>query len=71
MQRDLNDRRLETIRAGSDISIIALDDEARARFREASMPVRERFLEKGGARAEAVLDTLIEEFERLDRPGDQ
>jgi tripartite ATP-independent transporter DctP family solute receptor len=70
VQRDLNDRRLETIRAGSDISIIALDDEARARFREASMPVRERFLEKGGARAEAVLDTLIEEFERLDQSGD-
>ncbi|MGD8310089.1 MAG: TRAP transporter substrate-binding protein DctP, partial [Chromatiales bacterium] len=69
VQRDLNDRRLQTIRDASDIAIITLDDGERARFREASMPVRERYLEKGGARAGQVLDTLLGEMDRVERQG--
>lgn len=60
VQRQLNAERMETIRANSDIEIIDLNDSQRAAFREASLPIREQYIELAGERGEKLLDILLE-----------
>jgi len=67
IQRDLNAERMEVIRQAGDTEIVELDEEQRKRFREASLPVRDRYLEIGGERAKSVLETLLAEVRRLER----
>lgn len=64
VQRDFNRERLKKIQQASDIEIIRLFDEERAAFRQASMPVRDKYRELAGASGDALLTTLLSEVER-------
>ncbi|MBE0485042.1 TRAP transporter substrate-binding protein DctP [Marinobacter sp.] len=55
-QERLNQQRLERMVEKADIQVIRLNDEERERFRQASLPVRERFLEMTGAQGQVLLD---------------
>lgn len=59
-QRNLNEARLNIIREERpNLAIVeSISPEARAAFREASMPVRNRYLELAGPRGSIVLETL-------------
>lgn len=59
VQREMNERRLEKIRERRPgYRIVELTDEQRARFREASLPVRERFVEMAGESGRRILETI-------------
>ncbi len=64
VQRDFNRKRLETIRQASDIEVIRLTEDERSAFRQASMPVRDKYRELAGASGDALLTTLLSEIER-------
>ncbi|OEY65284.1 TRAP transporter substrate-binding protein DctP [Marinobacter sp. X15-166B] len=57
-QAEFNQERLEKIKNSSDIEVVTLTDEERAAFREASMGVRDIYLEAAGERGKEILDTI-------------
>ncbi|WP_165855570.1 TRAP transporter substrate-binding protein DctP [Marinobacter sp. JSM 1782161] len=57
-QSQFNQERLEKIKNNSDIEVIELTDEERQAFREASMGVRDTYIEAAGERGQQVLDTI-------------
>jgi len=60
VQQTFNRERLDEMLAKKpELEVVRLTDEQRARFREASRPVRERFLEMTGPRGKALLDALV------------
>ena len=62
-QAEYNETRLENIKqAKPDMEMIRLNEDERARFREASMQVREKFVEMTGGQGEEVMQCLAEEF---------
>lgn len=61
VQVELNERRMEQIlEARPDVEIIDIDEETREAFREASMPVRDTYVEMTGERGGEILDRLLE-----------
>lgn len=65
-QSEFNEERLEQIRENSDIEIVELTDEERQVFREASMGVRDIYLEDAGERGEEILNTILEMVEEAE-----
>jgi len=64
VQDQYNQERLEKIKeAKPDIQMIHLTDEERAAFREASMGIREQFVEMVGPEGEEILNALVAEIE--------
>lgn len=59
-QAQFNQERLEKIKANSDIEVVELTDEEREVFREASMGVRDIYVEAAGERGQEILDTITE-----------
>ena len=59
-QAELNESRLATIREDSNIATVELTAGERARFREASLPVRDRYVETAGERGQKILETVLE-----------
>ncbi|MGM0766850.1 MAG: TRAP transporter substrate-binding protein DctP [Pseudomonadota bacterium] len=58
-QSELNESRLATIREAGDISAVELTDGERARFREASLPVRDRYVDIAGERGRKILEAIL------------
>ncbi|WP_435102574.1 TRAP transporter substrate-binding protein [Arhodomonas sp. AD133] len=65
-QAEYNAERLEDIRSNSDIEILEITDEAREAFREASMPVRDVYIEQAGERGEKILNTILEDVKNAE-----
>nr|WP_297457812.1 TRAP transporter substrate-binding protein DctP [uncultured Halomonas sp.] len=61
IQSQFNSERLETIKEKSDINIIKLNDEERAKFRELAEPVRQVYVDMVGERGQKALDILLEQ----------
>jgi len=62
VQNRLNDERLRSIRAKKpEIRTVELSEEERSRFREASLSVREEYVERVGESGKGLLDTLLRE----------
>jgi len=57
-QEEFNSERLQTIEQNSEIEVITLTDEQRDTFREASMGVRDIYIEAAGDRGREILDTI-------------
>lgn len=55
-QERLNQQRLERMVEKADIRVIRLSEEERELFRQASLPVRERYLEATDAQGKALLE---------------
>jgi tripartite ATP-independent transporter DctP family solute receptor len=67
VQRRFNEERLERIENQKPgLQIIALTEEERGRFREASKPVREAFEDLAGPRGRELLDTLAKAVARAE-----
>jgi len=61
VQRKFNRERLETIQERNpDVRTVRLTEDERERFRQASLPVRETFVEAAGREGEGVLDLILE-----------
>ncbi|GAA3574865.1 TRAP transporter substrate-binding protein DctP [Marinobacter xestospongiae] len=65
-QAEFNGERLEKITQNSDIEVVELTDEQRAVFRDASMGVRDIYLEAAGERGQEILDTITSMVEEAD-----
>ena len=59
VQRRLNRERLEEILAEGGTQWVPLGEAERARFEQASLPLRERYLDLAGPRGQRVLDALV------------
>ncbi|MES1940811.1 TRAP dicarboxylate transporter subunit DctP [Salinisphaera sp. T5B8] len=59
IQNKFNDERLDTIKEKSDIKIIELSDDERAKFEEKAKPVRDTYVKDVGERGQASLDALL------------
>ncbi|BES70528.1 hypothetical protein RE428_15460 [Marinobacter nanhaiticus D15-8W] len=57
-QAQFNQERLEKIKNNSDTEVITLSDEERQAFREASMGVRDTYVEQAGENGQKLLDTV-------------
>lgn len=62
IQSEFNEKRLEKIKANSDINIIELSEEQRNKFREMAKPVRQTFIDDVGERGKKALDILLKEY---------
>jgi TRAP-type C4-dicarboxylate transport system substrate-binding protein len=68
VQRRFNEERLERIEQQKpELQIIALTEEERERFRDASRPVKEVFEELAGPRGSELLETIREAVARAER----
>lgn len=65
VQEEVNEERLDMIRAASDIEIIELTPEEREVFREASGPAREVFKRSVGDRGKEILRIIEEDTARI------
>ena len=59
-QETLNQQRLESMVEAGGIQVVLLDDEERERFRQASLPVRDKYLEQTGETGMALLKFVDE-----------
>jgi TRAP-type C4-dicarboxylate transport system substrate-binding protein len=67
VQEAFNAERLEAIkRRKPEIEIIRLDEHERERFRRASLPVRDKYVEMVGPRGAVILEQLLEEIARAE-----
>lgn len=62
IQSEFNEKRLDTIKSKSDIKIVELSEEQRDKFREMVKPVRQKFIDEVGEKAEKALNILLEEY---------
>ncbi|NWN91918.1 TRAP transporter substrate-binding protein DctP [Marinobacter adhaerens] len=62
IQSEFNEKRLDKIKADSDIKIVELTDEQREKFRELVKPVRQTFIDEVGENAKKSLDILLEAY---------
>lgn len=60
VQRDYNQRRLQQIMESGRVRVETLDEAQRDAFREAGMPVRDRYRETAGDRGGRILDRVLE-----------
>jgi len=68
VQEQYNQERLDTIKEKKpDIKVLRLTAEERKAFREASLPVRETFVEMVGPEGKELLDILTREIERTEQ----
>lgn len=65
-QEKLNSDRLEMIKEASDIEIIELTDEERAKLKEASMSAREVYIERAGEKGKEILELLDEDVKNFE-----
>ncbi len=67
VQEELNRQRLEKIRAQKpDLKIIRLTAKEREAFRQASLPVRQKYVEMAGPLGKEILDQLLQEVARAE-----
>jgi TRAP-type C4-dicarboxylate transport system substrate-binding protein len=66
VERKLNAERLERIREAGGTRFVHLTEEEREVFREASLPVRERYRALAGERGSELLRTLSDELRRIE-----
>lgn len=66
IQQKYNADRMKKIKSNSKINIITLNDEQRAKFREAAKPVRAAFAKDVGQRGEDALNILLKQFKQSD-----
>lgn len=59
-QAELNESRLQQMTEDSDIALVRLSEEEREHFREASLGVRDIYIEKAGERGKKILDTVLD-----------
>ena len=64
-QEEVNDERLEKIKANSDITITELTEEEREVFRQAAQPVRDEFLDSVGEKGAEILRIMEEDSLRI------
>ncbi|WP_136068207.1 TRAP transporter substrate-binding protein DctP [Modicisalibacter radicis] len=64
IQTQFNSERLDIIKEKSDINVIYLNDEERAKFRELAKPVRQTYVDMAGERGKQSLDILLEEIDK-------
>ena len=64
IQSQFNSERLDTIKEKSDINVINLNDEERAKFRELAKPVRQVYVDLVGERGKQSLDILLEQIKQ-------
>ena len=70
LQRKFNTRRMEIIREDRpDLEIFELTDSERAGFREASLPVRERYYAAAGSRGEDLLALIRSKVRHYEEEG--
>ncbi|RJS91217.1 TRAP transporter substrate-binding protein DctP [Salinisphaera sp. Q1T1-3] len=62
VQKQFNDKRLQTIKDKSDINIIHLDDQQRDQFRKLAKPVRQVYVNDTGELGKQSLDILLKQF---------
>ncbi len=68
IQTRFNRERLETIKEREpDLQIIRLSEQQREVFREASLPVRETFVDRVGPKGEEILDLILETVREEER----
>jgi tripartite ATP-independent transporter DctP family solute receptor len=66
VQRELNASRLQSIlERNKDMQVVRLSEDQRAAFREASLPIRDKYVELAGESGRALLRTLLTEIERV------
>ena len=66
-QRRFNSERMEIIqRQRPDMQIVHLTEDQRDHFRQASLPVRQYYLDTGGPQAQEVLDRLLAAVDRAE-----
>lgn len=65
IQQKRNEQALQTILDSSDIEHYELSDKQRQAFREASLPVREQYVDSVGGNAEEILTMLEKEIEQI------
>ncbi|MGM0547749.1 MAG: TRAP transporter substrate-binding protein DctP [Bacillota bacterium] len=64
-QKDLNATRLESIKENSEMEIVELTPAQREKFKEASLPAREFYVEKYGEDAGEILEMLLEDVAKI------
>ena len=70
VQQEMNRERLERIQAAGGTRLVELSEAERQTFRDASLPVRDRYRELAGERGAEVLRTLQTEVRRLESERD-
>jgi TRAP-type C4-dicarboxylate transport system substrate-binding protein len=65
-QIQFNEERLQTILDAGGTEFVELTEEEREAFREASMPVRQTYIEQTGETGREILDTLLERIEQAE-----
>ncbi len=63
MQQQVNEERLASMKEGSDIEVIVLDEQERDVFRERALPTRDTFVDEVGTRGEQAMERLLEAVE--------
>lgn len=62
-QKNLTEERLQKIKDSSEIQVVELAPEIRAIYAEASLPVRDKFIEETGERGKEILDLFLNDLE--------
>lgn len=65
-QEELNQTRLKTMLEDAQMSVVRLTDDERAAFREASLPVRDIYLERTGESGQRVMTRMLEMIRQLE-----
>ncbi|MBU2953903.1 TRAP transporter substrate-binding protein DctP [Marinobacter sp. F3R08] len=66
-QEDLNQNRLEKMLEEGQLSVVRLTNAERDVFRQASIPVRDFYLERTGENGQRILDTLLRMITQLEQ----
>lgn len=65
-QAEFNEKRLQTIKDAGGTKVITLTDEEREAFRQASMDVRQTYIEQAGENGKELLDTVTSMVQKLE-----
>lgn len=66
-QAELNASRLDRILSDGNVTTVELTEDERSRFREASLPVRDAYVETVGERGEKILEEILALVNRLEQ----
>ncbi|MBO8162146.1 MAG: DctP family TRAP transporter solute-binding subunit [Brevibacillus sp.] len=67
IEQKANNEALERMKATGKIEVIELDESARAKFKELSVPAHQLYVETAGGKAQEILDTLKKEIEEAEK----
>ncbi|WP_053219847.1 DctP family TRAP transporter solute-binding subunit [Virgibacillus senegalensis] len=67
IQEETNQKALDEVKENSNIEITELTDEQREAFRDASMPVREQYVDQVGGNAGEIINKLEEEIKEAEQ----